>query len=91
MRRFGFLCAILFLSGCVDWPDVPVSPTADAADWPELLPLDEIGAPPTVTDNDAAIETLENRAEALRARAQVLRQPVEDDAAMERLRRLLDR
>ena len=91
MRYASLALAFAFLTSCVDWPDIPASSDADAADWPSLLPVDEIGAPPETEDREQAIETLQNRAATLRARAEVLRRPVGDDEAMERLRQSLIR
>lgn len=90
MRRLILLTFLLLLAACADWPDVPASETAEATDWPVLLPLDEIGAGPDDPERDASNEALLRRAEGLRNRAAVLRQPIEDDDAMERLRRSLD-
>lgn len=82
---------MLMLSACVEWPDVPASQSAEDTSWPRLLPLDEIGAAPEDPDRDASNEALLRRAENLRNRAGILRRPVQDDDAMERLRQSLNR
>lgn len=89
-RILSFL-AFLSLAACASWPDVPVTDTAEAADWPALLPIDEIGSPPVDPDRETANDALLERAADLRARAAMLRRPVPDDDAMERLRQSLGR
>jgi len=83
--------ALLFFlaAACASWPDLGlVSPSARSAGWPPLLPLSgsmyDGAATPALTD-DGATQTVA-RADALRARAALLRAPISDSADIERLR-----
>ena len=80
----GFLP--LVLASCISWPDIPESASVASSEWPSLAPLDEIGEDPVDLDREMATERLIARSERLRARADLLRRPVADDDAMERLR-----
>lgn len=87
MRFAVIICVGLTLSACVDWPDIPGETSqAQDAPWPTLRPLSEVLSGTTGTISVLDGETLAARASALRARADVLRRPVADDAAFEAMR-----
>ena len=75
MRSLIAVC-VLTLSGCGDWPEIDIPATGNGAEdeWPQLLPLDEIaGASTGELAMQNANDVLLSRAEALRARASLLR------------------
>ena len=77
----------MLLVACGDWPDLgDETSQGQAAPWPVLRPLDEIleGTGGTLSEADG--QRLAARAAGLRARASILRRPVEDDAAFEAMR-----
>lgn len=88
-----FLCASL-MAGCSEFPalDNAVSASARHADYPGLLPLDQVAADSAGAEaTQAAIKGLAGRAAALRARAARLRGPVIDDTTRARLQAALAR
>ncbi len=77
------------LAGCSDWPDLGVEDDP-AADYPALVPFDEIEAlaQPTEEEREEAREIeadLLQRADTLQRRAEILDMPVEDREALEEL------
>ncbi len=97
MRPLIAVLALAGLAGCADWPDLDL-PDADAvpADYPGLVPLEAVLGQAAVSPEDAeateaANRALEARAEALRARARILSQPVADREALDRIRAMLAR
>ncbi len=75
----------LAVAGCSDWPDVPDSASSEPlGPWPTLQPID--GTVETVSASDPEFEIIDTRAARLRARASVLRTPVQDQASFDRLR-----
>ena len=91
MSRFALMLLPFLLVACVSWPDVPTTQSTETAAYPTLLPLEQIGQPSSDLEREAATEEILARANGLRARANVLRRPVPDDDAMERLRQSLER
>ncbi len=92
MRRMTVISTILLLASCADWPDVDAPrPSRAVVDWPELIPLSDLPTAGGTREEDDANRALMARAEALRARAALLRRPVPDSAAFERLRARLAR
>ncbi len=89
----AFLVVTLFcVAGCSDWPDVDTPrPSRASVGWPELVPISELPSQNGAETEESANETLLERAAALRARAAVLRRPVPDSAAFERMRARLAR
>ena len=81
MQRLAALCpALILLAGCSGWPDVPrADGAAETTEWPELLPIDQIGGPAREDDPDALRAALLARADALQSRAAILRRPAGDD------------
>ena len=94
MRRIR-LVICLGLAACAQWPlPEETGGRATTGTWPELLPLSQsLPNPQPVTDAnpDEQAQALLDRAAALRARARLMRRPVADQAAFERLRLLLAR
>jgi hypothetical protein len=94
MRPFFGLVLCVVLTACADFPQFeeanrgagPIGPP------PPLLPFDALEAA-TAGDPTAgqAFEGLEARADALRIRAAILRQPLRADDDIDRLRAELDR
>lgn len=81
------------LAGCGPWPETGGPPLSQSrGNWPELRPISELVRPqavPTARQEDA--EDLLARAEALRARARLMRRPVPNSDALEALRTRLAR
>lgn len=78
MPRVAALSFVL-LAACGEWPDSGGPPISRApGDWPEFLPLTELLADPgpAPEGEEAATRALLARAEALRARAALLRTPI---------------
>ena len=87
MRQITALALCAALAACVDWPVVDAPPASRAsADWPDLIPISSLPAPVADDLTTRANAALLARAAALRARAAILRRPVPDQAAFERLR-----
>lgn len=88
MWRAGLL--LLVLAACTQFPqlDETVDPATEAADFPELVPLEPILAEVAVQPDRAAETeaTLAARAAALRARAARLRSGVVDADTQARMR-----
>lgn len=87
MKRL-FVILSLALSGCGDIPalDQAISPAAERADYPALIPLEGImGTPDDQTAGPDLEASLDRRLAALRARAAALRGPVIDEAGKARL------
>ena len=88
----AILISILFafLAACVEMPDVDVPRrTAGTGAYPTLVALDMLGRPLSAAEQKAADEAamaVQARTAALNARAAILRGPVPDNAALERLR-----
>ena len=87
LRALCLPLACLVLVACTQFPelDATVPPSAEAADYPDLIPLD-LAAPPPVPP-DAEAPGLEARVDRLRARADRLRRDVveeEERGQMER-------
>lgn len=91
MFRLIPITVLPLLVACSTWPDIPSSAASETGPWPELQPFGQIGQPSADPERDAANQDVEARAASLRARANVLRRPVPDDDAMERLRQSLAR
>ncbi len=95
MWRSGLLA--LVLAGCTQFPELDrtIEPGAEAADFPDLVPLEPIlaaQASPEKRSQQAqetreAEETVAARQEALRARADTLRGGVIDPETQDRMRR----
>ena len=84
------LIASLSLGACSDWPDTGLqSDAARNAPWPRLVPISDVLAVPADRIAEGDTEALVARAAALRARADILRQPVAGDAAFEAMRQRL--
>ena len=83
--------SVVLLSGCNTWPDVPPSEGAEQLEWPILLPIEDILAAAPGPDDENARQELIDRAQALEARAAVLRRPIADDNAMATVRESLAR
>lgn len=79
----------LLLNACAQFPqvDASVSPEAEAADYPALLPLEDIATAQSADKAraEAAQQTVEARAARLRARAARLRGPVVDRSTRARM------
>jgi len=90
-RMFAIGAAIALLTACGDWPEVPNVAASNAKGaWPTLTPVS--GFPSVATDDhDTQTQSLLARARALRARAALLRRPVDNQDDLERLRRLISR
>ena len=87
MKRLIFVLSAT-LAGCGDIPalDQAISPEAERADYPVLLPLDDSLAPTNGQITGPDLEaSLAPRLAALRARAAAMRRPVIDEAAKARL------
>jgi len=71
IRHFLFLAV---LAGCAEFPDLDraISPSARAASYPQIAPLDGTLLPEP-EETDADLVALASRAAALRARAERLR------------------
>lgn len=92
LPRPALLAAAMFaaLSGCAQFPEVEaaLSPEAERAAYPALLPIDDIlarSAEGGIAGPDLAA-ALEIRAARLRARAAALRAPVIDAATLRLMR-----
>lgn len=88
----NYAVPILFafvLVGCGPWPNVPESGNGSSDEWPVLLPIESVIPVEPKSDEAAAQAVLLERAERLQNKANVLRRPVPDDDAMERLRQSL--
>jgi outer membrane murein-binding lipoprotein Lpp len=75
------VCGCCWLAGCSPFPDVPepTSDVAEASDYPDFVPIDQISYDPKV--DEAALETeetLEARVAGLKARAARLRRALTD-------------
>lgn len=88
MIRIVAPIAFCILTACGDWPEVPGSVAQGrSGSWPALVPLtDVIGLPTEGATGQDEAGRLDARADALRARAAVLRAPVPDSDAFEALR-----
>ncbi len=89
---FGLFAVVL--SGCVAFPqlDHAISPAARQADYPKLVPMDQI----TTVAAQSRIEpgafvSLQTRVSRLKVRAAALRRPVLDHATRARLRAAMAR
>ena len=95
MRRSLFtLVLVLASAGCSDFPqlDGVTSERARAADYPRILPLDQLLAGPQTSGTGADLGTLPGRLSRLRGRAQALRsRPVVDTATRARMMAALAR
>lgn len=85
------LALIVLLAGCAEFPalDGTIPPQAEAADFPELVPLAPLLAERRGTGTDAAAttRTLDARIANLRSRARALQtRPVVDSSTRDRLR-----
>ncbi|MEL6169283.1 MAG: hypothetical protein AAFR35_11365 [Pseudomonadota bacterium] len=92
IRSAILLLFLATLNACGTQPDLgdaPSNAAAERAPFPRIAPLDSVLEPDlaAATDReDLANLSLEARAERLRARAAILRQPLTDDAALDRVR-----
>ena len=89
MNYAVLLIITVVLAGCTPWPNVPASGSASSDEWPVLLPLESVIPSQPAGDGEAAQTALLERAERLQNKANILRRPVPDDEAMERLRQRL--
>jgi len=92
MYRVLALLVLVLAASCADWPDVETPrPSRAAVGWPELIPIAELPTSTASANEEVSNEILLARAAALRNRAAVLRRPVADSEAFERMRSLLAR
>lgn len=91
--RHHFICFLiavpLLAAGCTTFPELDgaVSPTAEAADYPDLVPLEPllVAAEATGPSPQATTQSLNARVSALRARAAGLRRGIIDPATRRRM------
>jgi len=89
-----FTLTVALFAGCSDFPklDGVISPAARKADYPKLLPIDQIIAGAQDGQiTEESISTLNNRIGSLRARAARLRRPVINAPTHTRLQAAIDR
>ncbi len=93
MRLSITLVFALAVSGCADFPalDAAVSARALAADYPRILPIDDLLAKVPAAGQDYGIGSLAARAANLRVRALRLRGPVIDTSTRARMAAALSR
>ena len=91
MKRFVPVLIAFMLASCSEWPDLPAPEASKTDEWPVLLPLDTLLSNLERGDEETAQAELIERAERLQDRADALRRPLPDEAAMERLRQSLSR
>ncbi|MDE0209353.1 MAG: hypothetical protein OXJ64_05665 [Boseongicola sp.] len=83
------LVSLIFLAGCIDWPDTGNAPSLDEiGSWPTLKPIGEIiepqsAAKPTADDQ---LNALNARADRLQSQARTMRREVADLEDIEALR-----
>lgn len=87
-RRASMIMIVAVLAGCTQFPDLDsaISPGAESADYPDLVPLETLQArttEPTVTPS--AISGIEARIANLRARAARLKGTIIDHPTRARL------
>ncbi|MDD9921484.1 MAG: hypothetical protein OXQ92_04260 [Boseongicola sp.] len=93
MARLCLPLLLIVLSACTDWPDVPnASLERGQSSWPSLVPSSNMPTGVFGGDqNTQPIEQLLARTRALRARAQIMRRPVNNQDELEALRRIVFR
>ena len=94
LQRILALTVMMGLAACSDFPDLPRSSTANAANggYPHLLPLDQIQTAAPPVGPGLGVGDLPARARALQARAARLRQtPVVDGTTRARMQAALRR
>ena len=95
--RCTFAClatVATLLAGCSDFPelDAAITPTARNAEYPSLMPIDQLVADAQdVQITEQTVTTLKGRAGSLRARAARLRGPIIDSATRARMRAAIAR
>jgi hypothetical protein len=92
MRVLAMILCTFLMSACGEWPDVPYSTASQAnAAWPTLVAIeDALPVAGSALSPEQGAEALALRAADLRRRAALLRSPVADQEAFERLRARLD-
>lgn len=90
MRSAAWIIALLPVLGCAEFPQLgtEVGPDALRAPYPRLLPASELARYRTPPGPDFAA-TLDARVAALRARAQILAQPIRSENDLEAIRERL--
>ena len=93
MKAAVSILAFLALTACADWPDTGAqAPVNRDAGWPDLLPLSQIVQSDAVpAERSETAPALAARANALRARAALLRRDAGTQAEMDALRARLAR
>jgi len=96
MRRTiaSFAIAAILLAGCSDFPelDAAITPAARKADYPTLVPIDQLLASAQVVQiTDETATNLQGRISRLKSRAARLRGPVIDSTTRARLRAAIAR
>lgn len=92
MWRAGLLS--LALAACTQFPELEdtIGPEAEAADYPGFIPLGPVLAEAAAAPSrqDETEDTVAERAESLKARAEALRGGVVDDETQARMQRGVD-
>lgn len=89
LRLAALAMLVVFAAACSRTPDLGTraAPDLDNADYPALIPLDNVLGPPVDPQSEAEklAEDLNRRRDALKARAGRLNQPVVDPESAARL------
>ena len=88
LRCLGAAFMFAALTACVSFPDVPSQrPVSEDAEYPRLLPLDELLVGPEPRATVAVIGNMQSRVDALRAKSVRLQGPVIEPALRSRMER----